>query len=230
MIFSAKRGAPMAALMAVLAASFSAGSAPSPVFTRDKGTFRMMVNGQQAGKEEFEIAPSGNHWVVRGHAEIQSGQGVTRVTGTLELHADGTPVRYEWSTEGSKQASGVIKFDGANASTELHMGSAAPFMQDFKFNSPQIAILDNNLYEQYAVLARLYDWDKKGAQTFSVLIPQSLVPGSVTVESLGKQAVEGKQFDELRVKTEDLELDLYLDGPLLERIVAPASNAEILRD
>jgi hypothetical protein len=42
--------------------------------------------------------------------------------------------------------------------------------------------------------------------------------------------VDGKELDELRVKTEDLELDLYLDGPRLERIMAPASNAEILRD
>ncbi len=230
MISAAKRGAPMATLLAALAVAVAAGSNPVPIFAPDKGTFRIVVNGQQAGREEFEIAPSGGDWIARGRAEIQAGQGVTRVTGTLELHGDGTPVRYEWSTEGAKQASGVITFDGAAASTELHVGSAQPYTQQFKFNSSQIVILDNNLYEQYAVLARLYDWDKKGAQTFSVLVPQSLTPGTVTVEWLGKQPVGGKELDELRVKTEDLELDIYLDGPHLERIVAPASNAEILRD
>ncbi|MFZ3200405.1 MAG: hypothetical protein WA175_04570 [Candidatus Acidiferrales bacterium] len=226
---AAKR-ATMAALLAALAASLAAGSNPASIFTRDKGTFRILVNGQQAGHEDFEIAPSGSDWIAHGHAEIQAGQGVTQVTGTLELHADGTPVRYEWSTEGAKQASGVITFDGPTVSTELHVGDKLPYTQQFKFNSPQIAILDNNLYDQYAVLARLYDWDKKGTQTFSVLVPQSLTPGTVTVDSLGKQEVGGKELDELRVKTEDLELDLYLDGPRLERIVAPASNAEILRD
>ncbi len=96
---------------------------------------------------------------------------------------------------------------------------------------PQIAVLDNNLYYQYAVLARLYDRDKKGAQTFSVLVPQEMTPGSVTVESLGKQDVgSGKKLEELRVKTEDLEIDLFLDGERLVRIVAPSANAEILRD
>jgi len=227
---SAAKRATMAALVAALAVSLSAGSSSTSIFTRDKGTFRILVNGQQAGREDFEIAPSGGNWIVRGHAEIQAAQGVTQVNGKLELHADGTPVRYEWSTEGGKQASGVITFDGPSASTELHMGGKLPYTQEFKFNSPQIAILDNNLYDQYAVLARLYDWDKKGTQTFSVLVPQSLTPGTVTVDSLGKQQVDGKEFDELRVKTEDLELDLYLDGPRLERIVAPASNAQILRD
>lgn len=241
---AAKRGRIAALLTVLAAASFagrahgngapaarlSGGSKAASIFTRDKGTFHILVNGQPAGKEEFEIAPSGSDWIAHGHSEIQAGQGVTQVTGTLELHADGTPVRYEWSTEAAKKASGVITFDGPAASTELHVEGAQPYTQQFKFNSPQIAILDNNLYEQYAVLAQLYDWDKKGTQTFSVLVPQALTPGTVTVESLGKQEVNGKELGELRVKSEDLELDLYLDGPRLERIVAPASNAEILRD
>jgi hypothetical protein len=34
----------------------------------------------------------------------------------------------------------------------------------------------------------------------------------------------------LRVKSEDLELDLYLDGQRLVRIVAPSSNAKIIRE
>ena len=93
-----------------------------------------------------------------------------------------------------------------------------------------IAVLDNNLYHQYAVLARLYDWNKKGLQTFSVLVPQAMTPGSVTVESLGEQnSNSGKKLEELVVKTEDLEVDLFLDGARLERIVAPSTNAEIVR-
>jgi len=43
-------------------------------------------------------------------------------------------------------------------------------------------------------------------------------------------AGQGKKLEELQVKTEDLELDLYLDSDRLMRIVAPAANAEILRD
>jgi hypothetical protein len=31
-------------------------------FVADKGKFRIMVSGQQVGKEEFEIGPSGSDW------------------------------------------------------------------------------------------------------------------------------------------------------------------------
>jgi hypothetical protein len=94
-----------------------------------------------------------------------------------------------------------------------------------------VVVLDNNLYHQYVVLAHLYDWNKKGSQSFAVLVPQEMTPGNVTVDSLGKQDVGGGiKLEELRVKTEDLELDLYLDGQKLVRIVAPSSNAEIVRE
>ena len=219
-----------ACAVAFLVAAGSASSRNSSPFVPEKGNFKILVNGQPTGKEEFEIGPNGGNWIARGTSEIQAPEGVTHVSGTLELHADGTPVRYEWSTQGAKKASATINFSGSTATIELRLEGARPFTQQFTFGSPQIVVLDNNLYHQYAVLAHLYDWDKKGAQTFSVLVPQELTPGTVTVESLGSQDVGGKKLDELSVKTEDLEVDLYLEGQRLVRIVAPGSNAEILRE
>ncbi len=204
---------------------------PEPVaLLADKGRFRIMVGGQQVGKEDFEIAQNGGNWVARGASELKGSDGTTHVTGTLELHADGTPAHYEWSTQGAKKASATIGFSGPTATINLVVDGGKPFTQQFTFNGPLIAVLDNNLYHQYAVLARLYDWNKKGVQTFSVLVPQEMTPGSVTVESLGPQDVGGKKLDELRVKTEDLELDLYLENQRLVRIDAPNANAEIVRE
>jgi hypothetical protein len=199
-------------------------------FAADKGKFRIMVNGQPVGKEEFEIGPSGSDWVAHGNAEIQSPQGNTHVTGTLTIHADGTPSRYEWATQGAKKASAVIGFNGMSATVELQLQGARPFTQQFTFTSPLVVVLDNNLYHQYELLAHLYDWQKKGAQSFSVLVPQELTPGTVTVDAMGEQELSGKKVEELRVRTEDNELDLYLDGPKLMRVVAPAANAEIIRE
>jgi hypothetical protein len=196
----------------------------------DKGKFRIMAGGQQVGNEEFEIAQSGGSWVARGTSEVKTPQGTTHVTGTLELHGDGSPAHYEWSTQGTKKASASIGFNGATAIIDLRVDGSRPFTQQFTFSSQPIAILDNNLYHQYAVLARLYDWNKKGAQTFSVLVPQEMTPGSVTVASLGQKDVDGKKLDELQVKTEDLELDLYLENQRLLRIDAPNANAEIIRE
>ena len=196
----------------------------------DKGKFRIMVNGQAVGKEEFEITPASADWTAHAISEIQTPQGVTKVNGTLTVHPDGTPVHYDWSTQGLKKASSTIAFSGTGASVELHIEGARPFAQDFTFNTPLVSVLDNNLYHQYELLARLYNREAKGSQTFSVLVPQEMTPGSVTVDSLGKQDAGGKQLEELRVRTEDNEIDLYLDGQKLMRLVAPAANAEIVRD
>lgn len=196
----------------------------------DKGKFRIMVDGKAVGKEEFEIGPSGADWTAHGNSEIQTPQGVTKVNGTLTFHPDGAPVHYDWATQGVKKASSTIAFSGTAASVELRMEGARPFAQDFTFNTPLVVILDNNLYHQYELLARLYDREAKGAQTFSVLVPQEMTPGSVTVDSMGKQDSGGKQLEELRVRTEDNEIDLYLDGQKLMRLVAPSANAEIIRE
>jgi hypothetical protein len=220
-----------AADASALIAGLPPNAVPAPVsFAPDKGRFRIMSGGQQVGKEEFEIALSGGNWVARGTTEVKSGSVVDRVTGILEMRADGSPVRYEWSTQGTKKAASTITFNGATAMIDLRVDGARPFSQQFTFNSPQIAVLDNNLYHQYAVLARLYDWNKKGSQTFSVLVPQEMTPGNVTVESLGAKDIGGKKMDELQVKTEDLELDLYLENQRLVRIDAPNANAEIDRE
>ncbi len=206
------------------------GAKSASLFVPEKGNFKILVNGQQIGKEEFEIGPNGGDWVAKGSSEVQTTDGMTHVSGSLELHADGTPVTYEWSTQGPKKAGATINFSGSTATIDLRLEGRRPFTQQFTFQSPQIAVLDNNLYYQYAVLARLYDRDKKGAQTFSVLVPQELTPGTLTVESLGDQNTGGgKKMEELVVKTEDLEVDLFLDGGKLMRIVAPSTNAEIDR-
>jgi hypothetical protein len=198
--------------------------------TPDKGKFKILVNGQPAGKEEFEISASGANWVAHGNSEIQTPQGATKITGSLTARADGTPEHYDWSTQGAKKASAAIAFNADVATAELHMDGARPYTQQFTFNSPNVVILDDNMYHQYQILANLYDMDKKGAQTFAVLVPQELTPGNVTVEWMGKQDVDNKKMEALRVRTEDNEIDLYLDGSKLMRLVAPAANAEVIRE
>lgn len=196
----------------------------------DKGKFKIMSGGKEFGQEEFEITPNGNGWTVRGNATLQTAKGATHVNGALELRPDGSPSRYEWSTDGDKKASATVTFSGADASIALDLANTQPYTQQLTFASQPVAVLDNNLYDQYAVLAGLYDWSKKGVQSFSVLVPQELTPGTLTVESLGKQDSNGKQMDELRVKSDDLEIDLFLDKGHLMRIVTPGSDAEIVRD
>jgi len=199
------------------------------VMQPDKGEFRVSVNGQPVGTETFEINSKGNRWLAQGTAEVKPADGPTsKIISHLTLEGDGTPVSYDWSTEGAKKASAEIQFQNSIATVNLHLEGRKPFTQQFTFSSPMVAILDNNLYYQYAILARLYDRTKKSSQTFSVLVPQEMTPGSVTIESLADPT--DTTMGELKVQTSDLEVDLYVDAKgRLMRLVAPASNAEVLR-
>jgi len=205
----------------------------SSVLAADKGKFKITTNGQPAGTEEFDIRPNGDHWLAQSTTELKPEQGpATRVTAHLTLQPDATPTTYAWSMEGAKKAAADITFQGNVATIILHLEGAKPFTQQFTFTTPQVVVLDNNAYHQYEILARLYDRDKKGTQTFSVLVPQEMTPGSVTVDApTDSSSGGGGKLEELRVRTQDLEVDLYLDtNRKLMRLVAPASNAEVVRE
>ncbi len=164
----------------------SAPPVPPAAFAADKGKFRIMQQGAEAGTEEFDITPSGNMWIAHGDAVIRvPGRSTTRSTGQLRLAADGSPLHYDWTAQGLKKSSGSVIFEDGTAKSAITLEGKDPVHQDFKFASPRIAVLDNNLYDQYEILGRLYDWTAKGTQTFPVVIPQDMTPGSITVESLG---------------------------------------------
>lgn len=200
-------------------------------FVEEKGHFRILIDGQQAGTEEFQIARSGKDWMARGSSEVSAASGGNaKVSGRLELTADGAPLRYEWTSSLPKKSSATIQFSGGSAKMELRVEGLPAFPQEFSFDSPRVVILDNNLYHHYAVLARIYDWKAKGPQTFPVLIPQDGMPGSILVEYAGAKVVEGVKLETLRIRSTDLELELDCEGARLVRIYVPASKAEIIRE
>ncbi len=210
----------------------TATSPASSVFAHDKGKFTIQLNGQTVGHEDFEIAPAAGGWLARGTTDLKPPDSTaTRVTGTLTLQPDGTPISYEWLSQAEKTNGAHILFANGVAKITLEMQGARPFEQDMNFGSPLIAVLDNNLYYQYAVLARVYDWSKLGTQNLPVLIPQELTPGSITVESAGPLTAGGKSYDALRVSTSDLEVLLYLDANhRLMRLEVPSAKVSVTRE
>jgi hypothetical protein len=210
----------------------AAATTGSVVFVQDKGKFTIKLGGQTVGHEEFEIAPSGSGWLAKGAAEIKPPDGAaSKVSGSLTLQPDGAPISYNWSAQTEKTNGAHILFANGVASITLEMQGARPFQQDLSFNTPLIAVLDNNLYHQYAVLARIYDWSKRGAQTFPVLIPQELTPGTITVQSTGSATSEGKTYEGLKVTTSDLEILLLLDANhRLMRLEVPEAKVSVIRD
>ena len=135
-----------------------------------------------------------------------------KATAQLKLSPDGAPIHYEWSAQLQKKATGKVDFVNGTAKCSIDLGSATPMIKEFTFTSPRVAVLDNNLYYQYDVLAQVYDWKAGGKQTFPVLIPQDMVPGSISVESMGPRQVENATYESLRVNSTDLEILVYVDN------------------
>jgi hypothetical protein len=219
--------------VAVAAQRKSAPGAVASILALDKGKFSIVLDGKTVGHEDFEIAPSGGGWTAKGTTDLKppDAASATRVNGTLVLQPDGAPVSYEWTSRDDKTNGAHILFANGVAKITLEMQGARPFQQDLSFGSPLIAVLDNNLYHQYAILARVYDWSKRGAQTFPVLIPQELTPGSITVESAGSASADGKSYEGLRVTTADLEVLLLLDANhRLMRLEVPAAKVSVIRE
>jgi hypothetical protein len=207
-------------------------SSGGSVFISDKGKFQVLLDGKPIGQEEFEINQSGVGWIAKGSTHFAlEGSPAATVTGNLELEPNGAPISYEWTSQADKNSSAHIAFVNNVAKMNIQIGSAHPFEQDLTFNSPHIVVLDDNLYYQYAVLARVYDWNRRGSQTFSVLVPQELLPGTITVDWSGAVSAEGKSYEGLKVTTTDLEVILYLDSNhRLMRLEVPSSKAAVIRE
>jgi hypothetical protein len=203
-----------------------------PVFSPDKGKLVIQLNGETIGSEQFELTQSGNNWLAKGTTELKvPGAAATSVSGTLMLQPDGAPISYEWTSHADKTNGAHVVFSNGTAKITLQMqGATRPFEQDLSFNAPVIAVLDNNLYDQYALLAKLYDWTKRGTQTFPVLIPQDLTPGTISVAATGSQTADGKSYEGLRVTTSDLEVLLLLDSNhRLMRLEVPSAKVSVVR-
>jgi len=202
------------------------------VFSPDKGKLNILLDGKSVGREEFEITSSGGGWIAKGTTKINPPQGASStVTGALTLQPDGAPMSYEWSSQAEKNNGAHILFANGVAKITLQMQGAHAFEQDLSFGSPFIVVLDNNLYHQYAVLARVYDWSRRGTQSYSVLVPQELLPGSVTVDAVGAVSADGKAYEGLKVSTSDLEVILYLDtNHRLMRLEVPSAKVVVVRE
>jgi len=202
------------------------------IFQPDKGKFSLLLEGKQIGREDFEIAPNGAGWLARGNTTLKIEKGPeTKVTGNLTLQPDGAPLAYDWSAQTDQSNSAHILFANGVAKITLQMQGTKPYEQSLSFGSPLVVVLDNNLYYQYAVLARIYDWSKRGSQQFPVLIPQEMTPGMITLEATGSASANGKTYEGLRVTTSDLEIDLLLDANhKLMRLEVPSAKVSVVRE
>ncbi len=228
---ASRTGFSLSHLVPLSSTSVAIPAAAASIFSPDKGKLRIAIDGQTVGSEDFEISQSGDAWIERSSMSAHVAGGEIKAKGELKLSADGAPIRYDWSAEAQKKATGAVDFSNGTAKCSADLGGASPLRKDFTFTSPRVAVLDNNLYYHFGVLARLYDWKTGGKQTFPVVIPQDMVPGSISVESLGQQQAGNSKYEAVRVSSPDLEIMVYLDAShRMMRLEVPSSNVTIERE
>jgi hypothetical protein len=220
------------AALALAAQKKGEAASSAGIFAQDKGKLAIQLDGQTLGHEDFEITPSGAGWRAKGTADIKLPEGgASKITGMLTLQSDGAPISYEWTSQAEKTNGAHIVFANGVAKITLEMQGARPFEQTLSFNTSLITVLDNNLYHQYAILARVYDWSKRGVQTFPVIVPQELAPGTITVESTGPASADGKSYEGLKVTSSDIEIILLVDkNHRLMRLEVPAAKVSVVRE
>ncbi|MFQ5925809.1 MAG: hypothetical protein ACE5MH_00050 [Terriglobia bacterium] len=217
-------------VFAGLFASLPAGLAAAEVH---KGRLRILASGEVIGSERYEIAATATEINARGEITLQIGDQRMHQTSNLLLTADLAPRSYEWKLEEPEQRWLRLEFSGSQGTIRYPLAEGKEDKQVFDFGTTRVALLDNNVFHHFLLLARLYDFSKGGPQAIQVFIPQSLQPGVVTAELKGveTQIVEGQlaPVRQLVITSEDNQVLLWVtESGRFVRLQAPQENIEVV--
>jgi hypothetical protein len=196
------------------------------------GVLRITADGQSLGTERYRIRRSGAN--LEAVADIQLDVRGTRIeqNTSMTLSPAGEPLSYEWRMDKPKKMHVSVLFDGGKAVATYPLESGQEDRQEFHFNTGRVAVLDNNVFHHFALFARLYDSQKQGVQSFPVFIPQSIQPGTATIESKGTDTLqvngENVLARRLEIITTDNRVLVWIkeDGGLL-RLEVPAAKVVV---
>jgi hypothetical protein len=194
-----------------LAAGLPAGTAAQT----QEGRLQVFLKGAPVGTEQYEINATRTELQARGEVTLRIEDQAVRQTTELLLNADLSPRRYEWKLKEPLDKWLQVEFKGSQ-------GVIAFPREDGK-------------REEQLLLVRFYDFERGGAQTIPVFIPQTVQPGMVTVELEGvdRLPVDGKQraARRLAIATEDNSLVLWVtESGEFVRLQVPGADVEVVRE
>ena len=230
----------LVALLAGLpAAGPLAGQSPgaAPPNLNDHGTFEIVSAGQNLGTESFEIRARSDEIEAKAdvHLRVQEkGTSVeVRTSCTLVLDPQFNPLSYSWSQKGSQPSQLSIDFSTDPVHARRKGPGGQDEQRDFKLDR-DVLILDDNVIHHYQLAVARYDQAKGGTQAFRAFIPQEALPGVVTVNSAGSEAVTvGGEKQTLRrffLTTELAQISLWVDDRgHLQLVSAPDAQYQATR-
>ncbi|MGH9376432.1 MAG: hypothetical protein ACRD1J_09760 [Terriglobia bacterium] len=206
-------------LLPILCISAVLSGSPNPAaFAQDQGVFILEVAGRRIGTESFEIRSRDSQIEARAEIQIHAAQNGKvsdfRTFPDLILNAALDPVSYTWSQK-SPQSS-RISIDFKESPVHVRYRTVDGKLDNRTFALPRgVVILDDNVINQYELVARRYLRTPGGKQTFQAFIPQEALPGTLRVTSLGMESIDvgGRKqtAQRLALSTGLAQIDLWVD-------------------
>jgi hypothetical protein len=173
-------------LLLGLASSPSAGQNISV----DENTFRIYVNGESVGTEEFSIRQTGpraqQRHILRGTVELESPQG--RVTLSPAMDASGTPLAvsdYQIKVSGAETTDIFIRVSGKRFLARS-VSAAGEQLREFRAG-PGSVLLDEGIVHHHFLLSPFLE--SEGAVSLTVFIPRAEAQQRMTLSLVGEEEV-----------------------------------------
>jgi hypothetical protein len=200
----------------------------------DSGVFVILADQKKIGTEKFKITESADGIEATAQIEVEA-PGAPKITETasLKIGKNRMPISYIRQQTAPKKGTLTVDF-GTPESKLSSKTSEGSDDRLFYLPSERLAVLDTNLFHQYAVLIREYDITQGGAQLFNVFVPQEATPGTLRLEFLGnEQQTIGKASRDMghfQITTDEVKMDLWATpkGELYKISIAQA-KLEVVR-
>ncbi len=194
------------------------GSPSSTAVFEDHGIFILEIGGRRIGSESFQIRARGSQ--IEALAEIQihgveNGQpSAFKTSPDLVLNAALDPISYTWVQKRPQYSRISIDFMKSPARVRYHTISGAQDNRAFALPR-DVIVLDDNVIDQYELLAMRYLRTPGGKQNFQAFIPQEALPGTVSVASAGTENIDldgrNQPTQHLVLNTGLARIDLWVD-------------------
>jgi hypothetical protein len=204
----------------------------------DQGRFKIFFNGEQIGEERFQIVAEGSNFKALAEVHLtverEKDKATFLIKPILLFKKSFEPISYQVIQEsGPNRMRAQVNFKPGR-SEAVYETEQQKDPRQIEL-SPDVLVLDDNVFHHYILLARRYDFAKGGVQEFSAFIPQQFLAGSISIADKGmeKVSVAGKMvsLQHLFVDSGELQFSLWLnEHHELLKISVPKSNVDVERE
>ncbi len=204
----------------------------------DQGRFKILFNGEQIGEETFQIMADGSNFKALAEihltVEREKDKATFIIKPLLQFKKTFEPISYQVIQEsGPNRMKAQVNFKPGK-SEAIYETAQEKDPRQIEL-SPDVLVLDDNVFHHYILLAKRYDFAKGGVQEFSAFIPQQFLAGSISIADKGMEKVvmggSTLSLQHLFVDSGELQFSLWLnERHELLKISVPKSNVDVERE